>query len=118
MLRMNRVFLLIFFASTFGICSSQDYEAETTKAVQTYDKKQYDSCSFYFEKAFKIKMTSGNDLYNAAVCNTLNLDYKRALGLLSKAIERGANISKLKIDPDLEPLHSSVKWKKLLQQAN
>jgi hypothetical protein len=115
---MNRIFLFVFFIFGNKISGGQEYKSETDKAGAAYDKKQYDSCSFYFEKAFKIKTGSATDLYNAAVCNTMDHSYKRAFALLSIAIKNGANISKLKIDPDLQPLQSSVKWKKLIRHAN
>jgi hypothetical protein len=116
---MRLAFLLISMIIVCEACLAQDYKNEIDKADQAFEKKKYDSCAFafYFEKAFQIKSSSGADLYNAAVCNALNGTNERAFALLSAAIKSGINISKLKIDPDLEILHSSRKWKKLMHHA-
>jgi hypothetical protein len=115
---MSRLFVLLLFilASETGI--SQAYEMEVQKAGKAYDQKNYDSCSLYFLSAFRLKIPTGTDLYNAAVCNVLNGDHQQAFDFLFKAIRAGTNISKLKIDPDFESLHKFSKWKKLLKQAN
>jgi hypothetical protein len=96
---------------------AQNYTMLTEKAGVAYDKNNFDSCSCYFKKAFKMQRPSGNDLYNAALCNTLGNHNKKAIILLKKAITRGINISKLSVDPELDKLQYSKGWKKLLQRA-
>jgi hypothetical protein len=115
MLRSFTILLLLLAAKT---CCSQTYESEIIKAGNAYDKKNYDSCSFYFSKAFSLQTPAGPDLYNAAVCNILNGNTRQTFDLLFRAIRNGANISKLRIDPDFESLHRSSQWKRLLKKAN
>ena len=115
---MSRLLILLLFFLASQTSMSQTYEMEVQKAGKAYDQKNYDSCSFYFSSAFRLKVPTGSDFYNAAVCNALNGDNQQAFGFLFKAIKTGANISKLKIDPDFESLHKFSRWKKLLKQAN
>jgi hypothetical protein len=99
-------------------CFSQTYDQEVAKAGEANSKHQYDSCAVFFNRAFLLKTPSGNDMYNAAVCNAKSSNTEKAFLLLTTAIEKGINISKLKIDPDLESLHDHKKWKKLIKKAN
>ncbi len=96
----------------------QTYQSEVLKAGKAYENKKYDSCTYYFKNAFKIQSPTGRDLYNAAICNALNDNQRQAFDFLFQAIKNGINISKLRIDPELESLHKHSKWKKLLRKAN
>jgi hypothetical protein len=96
---------------------TQTYELEIEKAGKAYEGKKYDSCSAYFSNAFRLKVASGKDLYNAAVCNAMNNHSRHAFRLLNTAITKGINISKLHIDPAFESLYGSRKWKRLLMKA-
>lgn len=97
---------------------AQTYKDAVTRASNAYDAGQYDSCSFYFKKAFVSGEATGNDLYHAATCNILNNNYNEALSLLFSAITKGINISQLKIDPDFDSLHGFPEWEKLIRTAN
>jgi hypothetical protein len=97
-------------------CPAQDYDSLVDKATRAYGSKNYDSCSYYFDRAFKIKLT-GSDLYNAAICNLYSGNREKSFELLFASIKAGANISKLRIDPDLESMHNDRKWKKLMRRA-
>ena len=101
-----------------GCCCAQAYDAEIKKAEAAYGKGQLDSCIFYFTSAFRFAQPKGTDLYNAAICHTLNGNSKWAFDLLTKAVTAGINISKLKIDPDLEALHHNKEWKRLIKKAH
>jgi hypothetical protein len=112
-------FLLTLAVSFFFLFSSaQTYSDEVKLAGKAYDEGKFDSCAFFFKKAFAFAHASGNDLYNAATCNVLCSHHKKAFSLLFDAIKNGINISKLKIDPDMDILHSSARWKKLVRKAN
>ncbi|HET9826101.1 MAG TPA: DUF6624 domain-containing protein, partial [Chitinophagaceae bacterium] len=115
MIKSLLIFLLVLEAND---CQSQDYQSEIGKAEHAYDKKQYDSCSFYFSNAFKIKNPNGSDLYHSAACNILNGNASTALKLLKKAIIKPIEVSKLKIDPDFDEMHALRKWKKLIKKAD
>ena len=108
---------LVFSILAVNYCHAQGYEQEIKKAETAYGKKQLDSCIVYFNNAFLLGKPKGTDLYNAAVCNSLNGNFKQAFELLEKGIETGINVSKLKIDPDLDPLHQQRAWKKLVKKA-
>jgi hypothetical protein len=99
-------------------CAAQSYEEYVRKAEVAYGKKDFDSCAGFFQKAFQLKDPKGTDLYNAAACNAKKGDDKVALELLNRSLSKGINISKLKIDPDLESLHRSKQWKKLIKKAD
>jgi hypothetical protein len=114
---MLRRCFLFFSILAVNYCLAQGYEQEIKKAETAYGKKQIDSCIVYFNNAFLLGKAKGTDLYNAAVCNTLNGNFEKAFALLKKGIETGINVSKLKIDPDLDPLHQQRGWKKLLKKA-
>lgn len=114
---MTRQFLLFVLLFTSKITPGQDYEMEVRKAGDAYEKTKFDSCAFYFVNAFKIKEASGADLYNAAVCNALNLNTEQAFILLNRSIEKGINISKLRIDPELGLLQKTGDWKQLMNRA-
>lgn len=114
---MIRGFIFFLLLLSSKVIFGQDYESEVRKAGEAYDKNRFDSCALYFKNAFKIKESSGSDLYNAAICNTLAQNTKLAFTLLNKAIERGINISKLRIDPELGLLQDKSAWKKLMKIA-
>src|SRR5438132_182779 len=114
---MSRRLLFLMFLIANVEAFGQNYDTEVQKAGDAYDKNRFDSCAFYFRNAFKIKESSGADLYNAAVCNSLNSDVKQAFALLNKSTEKGINISKLRIDPELDLLRKKARWKKLMKRA-
>ena len=99
-------------------CAAQTYDLEIKKAEAAYGRNQLDSCIMYFNHAFVLAPPKGNDLYNAAVCNTSKGYISVAFDLLRKGIITGINIPKLKIDPDLDVLHDKKEWKGLIKKAN
>jgi hypothetical protein len=114
---MGGKFLVGFSLLVASSCTAQTYEQEIKKAEVAYGKNQFDSCILYFNNAFILGLAKGSDFYNAAVCNTLNGNLKQAFDLLNRGVIAGINISKLKIDPDLEVLHLKKDWKRLLKEA-
>jgi hypothetical protein len=110
------LFLIVILGS--HCCFAQTYDQEVIKAGEANSKRQYDSCAIFFNRAFLLKPPSGNDMYNAAICNAKSGNTEKSFLLLITAVEKGINISKLKIDPDLESLHDQTKWKKLIKKAN
>ena len=114
---MLRCFVLSGFLLVSYHSHSQSYDQETAKAVKAYSENRPDSCVYFFNQAFRLAAANGSDLYNAAICNLLNGNSKRCVAFLNEAIMRGINISKLKIDPDLELLHTQKNWAKLLIKA-
>jgi hypothetical protein len=110
--------LFYFSILVVNYCHSQSYDQEIKKAERAFGKTLFDSCIFYFDKAFLLEKPKGADLYNAAVCNTMNGNSKQAFILLENAIHADINISKLKIDPDLDPLHQQPGWKRLIRKSN
>jgi len=98
-------------------CAAQSYEQEIKKAEVAFGKNKLDSCILYFNNAFELGLAKGSDLYDAAVCNTLNGNIKKAFDLLNKGIRAGINISRLKIDPALEELHFKKDWNVLVRRS-
>jgi hypothetical protein len=110
-------FLVVLSIVVANTCAAQTYEQEIKKAEGAYEKNQLDSCILWFNNAFGLGSAKGSDLYNAAICNTLNGNIKQAFELLNKGIKAGINVSKMKIDPDLEVLHDKKNWKRLVKKA-
>ena len=108
------IILMLFLGS---ISNAQDYKSLIAKAGESYEKNRYDSCVYFFHTAFSLHNPTGNELYNAAICNIYIGEKKEALSLLNRSVSKGINIAKLHVDPELEPLHDSRKWKKLLRKS-
>lgn len=115
---LSRILFLLIMPWLSPICYGQNFPDEIKKAERAYGAGKMDSCAYYFNSAFLMGEASGVDFYNAAVCNALAGDKTAAFKLLGQALHKGINISKLKIDPDLETLHTEVEWKKILLKAD
>src|ERR1700738_4223660 len=114
---MSRRYFLFFSILFASASQAQTYEQEIKMAEEGYRNNRIDSCIFHFNNAFALGKMKGSDLYNAAICHTVKGNEAEAFALLIKAINAGINISKLKIDPDLDPLHKEKNWESLLKKA-
>jgi hypothetical protein len=109
--------LSLLFIVQIAICQSnpKEYNSLIKKADSSYNTKTYIASRDYFEKAFKIDHTNSKHLYNAACAAALANDMDKAFNWLNLSIDNGyVNITHLKIDSDLTPLHSENEWKKLI----
>ncbi len=114
---MKKLFTFFFVTMTAGLIQAQSYRDFISKGDSCYNIKDYKTSVGYYEKAFKIEHKSSSDLYNAACSAALNNDNKKAFKWLDLAIDNGyENIAHIKIDSDLESLHSKKEWKKTLDK--
>lgn len=104
------VFLLCAFSAF-----AQDYKSIVATADQHYNNKEYNESVARYQEAFKLNKTRGSDLYNAACSAALSGNKKLAFEWLNLALKNGwTNVRHLKSDADLNSLHGSKKWDKLV----
>jgi hypothetical protein len=88
------------------------------KADSLYAVKSYAAAGRYYLLAGnggEFKASKRNDYYNAACCYALNGKTDSAMVLLKKAVENGySDGAHLKIDADLDLLHTSPDWAPLV----
>lgn len=114
---MKKIIAFLFVTMNIGLLQSQTYQVFVSKGDSCYNIKDYNTSVGYYEKAFKIKNKSSSDLYNAACSAALKNDDKKAFKWLDLAIDNGyENITHIKIDRDLESLHTKKEWKKTLDK--
>lgn len=103
-------FLLIGF-----LAFSQDYRSLITTAHRLYRAMDYAESVKTYKEAFKIEQKSPGDLYNAGCSAVLAGDTTLAFQWLDLAFKNGyKNIRHLKTDTDLNALHDSPNWEKLV----
>lgn len=94
---------------------SQNYAAHIAEAEGFYQQKKYPESAAAYRKAFKLEQKNPSDLYNAGCSAALAGDKKQAFKWLRLAFKNGwINIHHMKSDADLNSLHSSRQWNKLL----
>ncbi|NUQ24438.1 MAG: hypothetical protein HUU34_10835 [Saprospiraceae bacterium] len=95
--------------------SAQDYKSIVATADQHYNNKEYNESVARYQEAFKLNKTRGSDLYNAACSAALSGNKKLAFEWLNLALKNGwTNVRHLKSDSDLNSLHNTKKWNKLV----
>lgn len=98
---------------TFG----QTYKSNILEAEAFYNNKEYRKSTNKYKEAFIIEQGNDIDLYNAACSASLSGEKKLAFNWLKLAFTKGwSNISHLKSDKDLVPLHKNKKWNKLVNE--
>lgn len=111
---MKNTLLLTLLLGAFTVFG-QDYKSIVTVADQHYNNKAYSESVAQYKQAFKLKKNAPGDLYNAACSAALAGDKKLAFEWLNLALKNGwTNVRHLKSDTDLNSLHGSKKWDKLV----
>lgn len=105
------IIMILCYVVVFG----QDYKTIVAKADAHYNNKEYAQSVIKYKEAFKIEQKSGVDFYNAACSAALSSENKLAFKWLNLALKnKWINISHLKSDADLNTLHNSRKWDKIV----
>lgn len=111
---MKSFFTAILFL-TCSICYGQTYASLVAEANTAYNKKEYEKSVNAYHSAFKLERKNANDLYNGACSAALLGKKDLALEWLTLAAKNGwSDIHHLKIDKDLNSLHGSKEWDKLV----
>jgi len=106
---------IILFVSV--IASGQSYKLLISEADEFYKSKEYKLSTEKYKEAFKHEEKNSSDIYNAACSAALSGDSKTAFIWLNSALKNGwANVNHLKNDADLQSLHSSKNWQKLVDE--
>lgn len=91
---------------------------QSRKADSLYAAKSYAAAGRYYLLAAgtdEFKALKRNEYYNAACCYALSGKADSAMLLLKKAVENGyKDGAHLKVDTDLDPLHSMPEWAPLV----
>jgi hypothetical protein len=104
--------LLLLFCS---VCCGQSYASLVAEANAHYNNREYEKSISAYKSAFEIERKNPNDLYNGACSAALNGNKELALEWLTLAIKNGwSDINHLKLDADLNALHGSKEWDKLI----
>jgi tetratricopeptide (TPR) repeat protein len=115
---MRRIDLLLLLTLNLLIIhpsSAQSYKKLVSRADSFYRQKDYESSLKLYKQAFVISKEDFNDLYNGACTASLTGNRRLALEWLSLSIEKGwTNAGHLKEDSDLNNLHNSKGWSKLI----
>lgn len=114
-MKLKLITVFLFIASfAFG----QTYNSLISEANLLYNRKEYKESVSKFKEAFEIEQKKPNDLYNAACSASLSGNQEMAFKWLHLSLKNGwTNIDHLKTDEDLENLHATKEWKKLLDDA-
>jgi hypothetical protein len=114
MLKLKHLLLLLFI--TTGAF------AQSKKADSLYEAKSYAAAGSYYllvAKAEEFKALKRNDYYNAACCYSLSGKTDSAIILLKIAVENGyKDGAHLKVDTDLDALHTSPEWAPLVARID
>ncbi len=111
---MKKLFFLLLTCICINI-HAQDYGKLIQEANALYDKKQYNEGLQKMQEALKITDKYSGDLYNGACFASLAGDKKKAFNWLYKALKLGwVDVNHLKKDADMNALHNTKKWKKLI----
>jgi len=111
---MKKALMLLVFSTI--VLSAPHLQAEDTetllgKASAAYNAGDFDKCADYYGQATALGLSDPNIYYNAACCYSLAGRVDSAFTCLYLAIQDGyRNVDHLKVDPDLEPLHSHRNW--------
>jgi len=100
---------------------AQQFDELISHGDQLYEEEKYSESAQEYSKAFAIKEGSSNQYYNAACSWALTGDSIQSLEYLNLSVDKGwRNLEHLKNDPDLESLHETPAWDKILEniQAN
>lgn len=119
-MKLKYFFLLLTITSLSTLFGQQNdtYDELIDKAFDYYSSKKYELSVAHYEKAFKIRDKNSDDLYNAACSASLNNELKKATTFLKSAIDNGwTNADYLQEDTDLDNLHSTRSWKKIVKKA-
>lgn len=112
---MKKLIAFFFITMNIGLIQSQTYKDFVVKGDSCYNSKDYKTSVSYYEKAFKIEHKIAADFYNAACSAALLKENKKAFNWLNLAVDNGyESITHLKIDKDLESLHTQKEWEKVL----
>jgi hypothetical protein len=97
------------------VAFGQNYKTMVAKADAHYNKNEFAQSVIVYKEAFKIEQKNPGDLYNAACSAALSGDKKLAFKWLNLALKNGwTNVRHLKSDTDLNTLHGSKKWDKMV----
>ncbi|SHL46350.1 DUF6624 domain-containing protein [Flavobacterium saccharophilum] len=114
---MKKLIAIFFITMNIGLMQSQTYKEFVAKGDDSYKAKDYKASVGYYDKAFKMEHKSATDLYNGACAAALNNDDEKAFKWLDLAIDNGyEDIAHIKIDNDLESLHSKKEWTKTIDK--
>ena len=89
-------------------------------AKHAYDSKRYRESAEKYERAAVIANYPGtaSAWYNAACSWALAGEKQRAIGALQHAVDQGwRNAGHLKVDSDLDSLHGTTEWQRIVAQA-
>lgn len=121
---MKKVFLFIVFISvtilTFGQSIPKEYFDLVKIADSLYNANDYKNSALQYSDAFKANGWKGmpNDRYNAACSWALAAVPDSAFFQLERIANKSnyTNIGHISTDPDLNSLHSDVRWTPLLEK--
>jgi tetratricopeptide (TPR) repeat protein len=121
---MRRIILTLFVAAittTFALAQNMDtYTSFIKKAESLYGSKDFSKSADYYQKAFESNDGKAyiNDRYNAACSYALSGNSEKALYHLLYLAEnpniKYNNYNHIAIDPDLNILHTSKEWERLI----
>lgn len=97
---------------------AQSIENLVAKADKYYDEGNFLESAKTFDKAFEVNEGNAYQYYNAACSWALANDSKQSIKYLQAAVENGwKDVDALKNDDDLNYIHSSKSWPKILDKA-
>jgi hypothetical protein len=97
------------------IAFGQSYQSMIAMAEKHYNDKAYNQSVAQYKGAFRIEKTNRTDLYNAACSAALAGEKRLAYKWLEMARKNGwANVRHVKSDSDLNSLHNTRRWDKIV----
>lgn len=115
------ILLLITLTIPFGVADSNiqsDIPNLINQANVAYSQKQYAEAAKYFSAAIDKGDNDPETFYNAACCYALTGDKNKAFSFLESAILNGfEDVEHLTEDPDLESLHSNIRWHTIVEKC-
>lgn len=110
------IILVLCFIS-YSVNAQQNYTRLIAQADSLYRVKDYKMANEKYISALKMEHKDKNVLYNAAYVAALAGDEKNAFKFLNLSIDRGwSNLEHIKKDSDLNSLHNSEQWTKVLNK--
>jgi len=115
----HRIILLTVLLLTGNYVFAQNnYPKLISRADSLYKARQFAASADGYAEALKIEKKNPFDLYNAACSFALAGRTNQAISLLNDAIKNGYNdYAHLKLDIDLNNLHPTAAWRKLMDEA-
>jgi hypothetical protein len=106
---------LFLFLVVFTSQAQSSYTDLVSAAWQLYEAGDYAASAEKYQEAFQLQDGRPSDLYNAACSSALSDDKRTAIKMLKKARKAGwINARHLQQDTDLQSLHGTRSWEKLV----